>query len=113
RLTRSAAARLVVSERTVEAHVRHVLLKLGTPQGADDHRRVLAVLSHLSAARARSRAHGGGNCSSPMRASPPTGIAQIASNGSAPALASRNSTSRGTASVSPAATSCTSPARAT
>jgi DNA-binding NarL/FixJ family response regulator len=47
------AKRLVVSERTVEAHVRHVLLKLGIAQSEDGHRRVLAVLAHLSAARAR------------------------------------------------------------
>jgi len=47
------AKRLVVSERTVEAHVRHVLLKLGIPQSEDGHRRVLAVLAHLSAARAQ------------------------------------------------------------
>jgi DNA-binding NarL/FixJ family response regulator len=52
-LTNSGIAkRLVVSERTVEAHVRHVLVKLGIPQSEDGHRRVLAVLAHLSAARA-------------------------------------------------------------
>ena len=45
------AKRLVLSERTIEAHVRHVLLKLGIPQSEDGHRRVLAVLAHLSAAR--------------------------------------------------------------
>jgi DNA-binding NarL/FixJ family response regulator len=49
------AKRLVLSERTIEAHVRHVLLKLGIPQGEDGHRRVLAVLAHLSAARERRR----------------------------------------------------------
>ena len=47
------AGRLVVSERTVEAHVRHVLMKLDIPEHEDGHRRVLAVLSHLRAA------HGG------------------------------------------------------
>jgi DNA-binding NarL/FixJ family response regulator len=46
------AKRLTLSDRTVEAHVRHVLLKLGIPQSEDGHRRVLAVLAHLSAARA-------------------------------------------------------------
>jgi DNA-binding NarL/FixJ family response regulator len=40
-----------VSERTVEAHVRHLLSKLDIPQSEDGHRRVLAVLAHLSAAR--------------------------------------------------------------
>ncbi|WP_007517158.1 LuxR C-terminal-related transcriptional regulator [Pseudofrankia saprophytica] len=42
------ARRLVLSERTVEAHVRHVLIKLDVPDHADAHRRVLAVLTHLS-----------------------------------------------------------------
>jgi DNA-binding NarL/FixJ family response regulator len=43
------AKRLYVSERTVEAHVRHVLMKLGVPENDDGHRRVLAVLAHLGA----------------------------------------------------------------
>jgi DNA-binding NarL/FixJ family response regulator len=43
------AKRLFMSERTVEAHVRHILLKLDIPQSEDSHRRVLAVLAHLSA----------------------------------------------------------------
>jgi DNA-binding NarL/FixJ family response regulator len=43
------ARRLTVSERTVEGHVRHVLLKLGLAESDDGHRRVLAVLAHLRA----------------------------------------------------------------
>ncbi len=46
------ARRLHVSERTVEAHVRHVLNKLDVPDSQDGHRRVLAVLAKLSAAHA-------------------------------------------------------------
>lgn len=43
------AKRLYLSERTVEAHVRHVLMKLDMPDGDDVNRRVLAVLAHLAA----------------------------------------------------------------
>lgn len=43
------ASRLVLSARTVEAHVGHVLAKLEIPETDAAHRRVLAVLSHLRA----------------------------------------------------------------
>ena len=43
------ARRLYLSERTVEAHMRHVLMKLDLPEGEEGHRRVLAVLTHLEA----------------------------------------------------------------
>ena len=45
------AQRLYLSERTVEAHVRHVLVKLDIPESEHGHRRVLAVLAHLRAAQ--------------------------------------------------------------
>jgi DNA-binding NarL/FixJ family response regulator len=54
-LTNAAIAqRLVLSGRTVEAHVRHVLLRLDIPDDPDGHRRVLAVLAHLRAVHDRS-----------------------------------------------------------
>jgi DNA-binding NarL/FixJ family response regulator len=43
------ASRLVLSARTVEAHVGHVLAKLEIPETDAAHRRVLAVLSYLRA----------------------------------------------------------------
>jgi len=47
------AKRLYLSERTVEAHVRHVLTKLDIPEREGAHRRVLAVLTRLSATQSR------------------------------------------------------------
>jgi DNA-binding NarL/FixJ family response regulator len=41
------AARLFLTERTVEAHVRRVLMKLDVPGAVDHNRRVMSVLSQL------------------------------------------------------------------
>lgn len=49
RSNKSLAAALYMSEKTVEAHVRRIFVKLDLAPGAQDHRRVLAVLAFLRA----------------------------------------------------------------
>ncbi len=44
---RAIATRLFVTERTVEAHVKQIFLKLGLNTDPGSHRRVLAVLAYL------------------------------------------------------------------
>jgi DNA-binding NarL/FixJ family response regulator len=45
------AARLYLSPKTLEAHIRQILQRLGLEESREDHRRVLAVLEYLRAAR--------------------------------------------------------------
>ena len=47
---KAVAARLFITEATVEAHVKQIFLKLRLPVDPDSHRRVLAVLTYLRAA---------------------------------------------------------------
>jgi DNA-binding NarL/FixJ family response regulator len=47
RTNRAIAEALFVSERAVERHVTSIFTKLDLPAGAQDHRRVLAVLAYL------------------------------------------------------------------
>jgi DNA-binding CsgD family transcriptional regulator len=44
---RAIAARLFVTERTIEAHVKQIFQKLGLAADPGSHRRVLAVLAYL------------------------------------------------------------------
>ena len=46
---KAIAERLFVTERTVEAHVKQIFLKLGLDTNPESHRRVLAVLAYLRA----------------------------------------------------------------
>lgn len=47
---RAIGARLFVTERTVEAHVKQIFQKLGLETNPESHRRVLAVLAYLRTA---------------------------------------------------------------
>jgi DNA-binding NarL/FixJ family response regulator len=47
RSNQAIAEQLVVTLRAVEKHVTSIFAKLGLPASADDHRRVLAVLTYL------------------------------------------------------------------
>jgi DNA-binding NarL/FixJ family response regulator len=50
RSNKGICERLHLGPKTVEGHVTHILSKLGVGESADDHRRVLAVLSYLRSA---------------------------------------------------------------
>jgi DNA-binding NarL/FixJ family response regulator len=47
RSNRAICERLYLSPKTVEAHIKHIFMKLGVDESGDDHRRVLAVLAYL------------------------------------------------------------------
>ena len=50
RSNKGICERLFLGPKTVEGHVRNIFTKLGVAESADDHRRVLAVLSYLRSA---------------------------------------------------------------
>jgi DNA-binding NarL/FixJ family response regulator len=49
RSNQGISERLYLSPKTIEAHVKHIFMKLGVDESRDDHRRVLAVLAYLRA----------------------------------------------------------------
>ncbi|MCC6420712.1 MAG: response regulator transcription factor, partial [Gemmataceae bacterium] len=49
RSNQAIASRLFVTEKTVDTHIASIFSKLGLEPAADDHRRVLAVLTFLGA----------------------------------------------------------------
>ncbi len=50
RSNKAIGEQLFITEHTVEKHVKNILGKLRIPGSADDHRRVLAVLTYLNSA---------------------------------------------------------------
>jgi DNA-binding NarL/FixJ family response regulator len=48
RSNKAIAEQLVVTEHTVEKHVKNIFATLGLPPSADEHRRVMAVLTFLN-----------------------------------------------------------------
>ena len=50
RSNKAIGEQLFITEHTVEKHVKNILGKLRIPTSADDHRRVLAVLTYLNSA---------------------------------------------------------------
>ena len=48
RSNKAIAERLFITEHTVEKHVKNIFATLRLPQSADDHRRVLAVVTFLN-----------------------------------------------------------------
>ena len=50
RSNKAIGQQLFITEHTVEKHVKNILGKLRIPTSADDHRRVLAVLTYLNSA---------------------------------------------------------------
>jgi DNA-binding NarL/FixJ family response regulator len=49
RSNQAIAEKLVVTPRAVEKHVTSIFTKLNLPASAEDHRRVLAVITYLNA----------------------------------------------------------------
>jgi DNA-binding NarL/FixJ family response regulator len=48
RTNKAIGQQLFITEHTVEKHVKNILGKLNIPTSAEDHRRVLAVLTYLN-----------------------------------------------------------------